>query len=88
MVKIGKSNPLSFERNGRIPSAQPSVQIGGNTLKERLAAIDNGDPSAISFKQASYGYSPNSDSLLSRLDAIGTGEIRPRYDDENLDYYG
>ncbi len=88
MVKIGKSNPLSFERNGRIPSAQPSVQIGGNTLKERLAAIDNGDPSAISFKQASYGYSPNSDSLLSRLDAIGTGEIRPRYDDKNLDYYG
>ena len=91
MVKIGKSNPLSFERNGRIQSGRPSVQIpkeGGNTLQERLTAIDNGDPSAISFKQASYGYSPNSDSLLSRLDAIGTGEIRPRYDDKNLDYYG
>ena len=91
MVKIGKLNPLSFERGGRIPSGQsfaPIPKEGGNTLQERLAAIDNGDSSAISFKQASYGYSPNSDSLQARLDAIGTGEIRPRYDDKNLDYYG
>ena len=91
MVKIGKLNPLSFERGGRIQSGRPSVQIpkeGGNTLQERLTAIDNGDPSAISFKQASYGYSPNSGSLQSRLDAIGTRELRPRYDEKNLDYYG
>lgn len=59
MVKIGKSNPLSFERGGRIPSGQsfaPIPKEGGNTLQERLAAIDI--------------------------------ELRPRYDDKNLDYYG
>ena len=90
MVKIGKLNPLSFERGGRIPSGQsfaPIPKEGGNTLQERLTAIDNGDPSAT-FKQASYGYSPNSGSLLARLDAIGSGELRPRYDEKNLDYYG
>ena len=62
MVKIGKLNPLSFERGGRIPSGQsfaPIPKEGDNTLKD----------------------------LPARLDAIGTRELRPRYDEKNLDYY-
>lgn len=90
MVSIGKLNWLSLGAS-KVGQTQPSnahfagvkLPQGGNTLQDRLAAIDRGDfLSLTGSSRISSNSGTNrsqSNSLLSRLDAIGTGELSPQY---------
>lgn len=79
--KVGQQNQqVSFGSNS----------TGGNDLQSRLKAIDNGNipvsgvassgaVSGTSFKSSSSG------SLLQRIEAIGSGELSPKYHEKHLD---
>jgi len=97
MVSIGKISELNnlFPKIGQQSQSNGYGQSssGGNGLQARLSAIDNGSFSlgatsstsaagATSFKGTSSG------SLQSRLEAIGTGELNPKYSEKNLDLLG
>lgn len=68
------------------------VNNNGNTLQNRLDAIDRGDPTAfLSLNgtnniSATGGASSQGGTLLQRLDAIGTGELAPKYGEKNFDW--
>ena len=68
------------------------VNSNGNTLQNRLNAIDRGDPTAfLSLNgtnniSATGGASSQGGTLLQRLDAIRTGELSPKYGEKNFDW--
>lgn len=99
MVSIGKVNWLQQTSVGRMNLAGNNVAFtgtqvnsNGNTLQNRLNAIDRGDPTAfLSLNgtnniSATGGASSQGGTLLQRLDAIGTGEISPVYSEKNFDW--
>lgn len=99
MVSIGKVNWLQQTSVGRMNIAGNNVAFtgtrvnsNGNTLQNRLNAIDRGDPTAfLSLNgtnniSATGGASSQGGTLLQRLDAIGTGEISPVYSEKNFDW--
>ena len=99
MVSIGKVNWLQQTSVGKINPADnnvaftgPRVNNNGNTLQNRLDAIDRGDPTAfLSLNgtnniSATGGASSQGGTLLQRLDAIGTGELAPKYGEKNFDW--
>ena len=99
MVSIGKVNWLQQTSVGRMNLAGNNVGFtgtqvnsNGNTLQNRLNAIDRGDPTAfLSLNgtnniSATGGASSQGGTLLQRLDAIGTGEISPVYSEKNFDW--
>ena len=79
-IKSGSQTPsVSYGNSGgNIPS-------GGTSLQQRLDAIDKGSPTEFrSLVGTSKGtsFSPeasSSSSLMSRLDALGTGELSPKF---------
>ena len=86
MVSIGKVNWLQQTSVGKMNPADNNVAFtgtrvnnNGNTLQNRLDAIDRGDPTAfLSLNgtnniSATGGASSQGGTLLQRLDAIGTG---------------
>lgn len=99
MVSIGKVNWLQQTSVGKMNPADNNVAFtgtrvnnNGNTLQNRLDAIDRGDPTAfLSLNgtnniSATGGASSQGGTLLQRLDAIGTGEISPAYSEKNFDW--
>lgn len=99
MVSIGKVNWLQQTSVGRMNPADNNVAFtgtrvnnNGNTLQNRLDAIDRGDPTAfLSLNgtnniSATGGASSQGGTLLQRLDAIGTGELSPKYGEKNFDW--
>lgn len=104
MVNIGNTNWLSLggAKVGQVQSGNGNVHFGGgnsnqgsSTLQDRLSAIDRGDPAAFlsmtgNSRVSSIGgvSAPQGDSLLARLDAIGTGELSPHYgtNEKKLDW--
>ena len=99
MVSIGKVNWLQQTSVGKMNPADNNVAFtgtrvnnNGNTLQNRLDAIDRGDPTAfLSLNgtnniSATGGASSQGGTLLQRLDAIGTGEISPVYSEKNFDW--
>ncbi len=99
MVSIGKVNWLQQTSVGKINPADNNVAFtgtrvnnNGNTLQNRLDAIDRGDPTAfLSLNgtnniSATGGASSQGGTLLQRLDAIGTGELAPKYGEKNFDW--
>ena len=99
MVSIGKVNWLQQTSVGRMNPADNNVAFtgtrvnnNGNTLQNRLNAIDRGDPTAfLSLNgtnniSATGGASSQGGTLLQRLDAIGTGELSPKYGEKNFDW--
>ena len=99
MVSIGKVNWLQQTSVGRMNPAgnnvaftDTQVNSNGNTLQNRLNAIDRGDPTAfLSLNgtnniSATGGASSQGGTLLQRLDAIGTGELSPKYGEKNFDW--
>lgn len=99
MVSIGKINWLQHSANGNVNPAGNGVAFtgtrvnnNGNTLQNRLDAIDRGDPTAfLSLNgtnniSATGGASSQGGTLIQRLDAIGTGEISPAYSEKNFDW--
>ncbi len=81
--KVGQQNQqVSFGSNS----------TGGNDLQSRLSAIDKGNffvnglapsgaVSGANFK------SPSSGSTQQRIEAIGTGELSPKYQEKHLDTF-
>ncbi len=99
MVSIGKVNWLQQTSVGKMNPADNNVAFtgtrvnnNGNTLQNRLDAIDRGDPTAfLSLNgtnniSATGGASSQGGTLLQRLDAIGTGELAPKYGEKNFDW--
>lgn len=99
MVSIGKVNWLQQTSIGKMNPADNNVAFtgtrvnnNGNTLQNRLDAIDRGDPTAfLSLNgtnniSATGGASSQGGTLLQRLDAIGTGELSPKYGEKNFDW--
>ena len=99
MVSIGKINWLQQTSVGKMNPADNNVAFtgtrvnnNGNTLQNRLDAIDRGDPTAfLSLNgtnniSATGGASSQGGTLLQRLDAIGTGELAPKYGEKNFDW--
>ena len=99
MVSIGKVNWLQQTSVGKMNPADNNVAFtgtrvnnNGNTLQNRLDAIDRGDPTAfLSLNgtnniSATGGASSQDGTLLQRLDAIGTGELAPKYGEKNFDW--
>ena len=99
MVSIGKINWLQHSANGNVNPAGNNVAFtgtqvnsNGNTLQNRLNAIDRGDPTAfLSLNgtnniSATGSASSQGGTLLQRLDAIGTGELSPKYGEKNFDW--
>ena len=99
MVSIGKVNWLQQTSVGKMNPADNNVAFtgtrvnnNGNTLQNRLDAIDKGDPTAfLSLNgtnniSATGGASSQGGTLLQRLDAIGTGELSPKYGEKNFDW--
>ena len=99
MVSIGKVNWLQQTSVGKMNPADNNVAFtgtrvnnNGNTLQNRLDAIDRGDPTAfLSLNgtnniSATGGASSKGGTLLQRLDAIGTGELAPKYGEKNFDW--
>lgn len=99
MVSIGKVNWLQQTSVGKMNPADNNVAFtgtrvnnNGNTLQNRLDAIDRGDPTAfLSLNgtnniSATGGASSQGGTLLQRLDAIGTGELSPKYGEKNFDW--
>lgn len=99
MVSIGKVNWLQQTSVGKMNPANNNVAFtgtrvnnNGNTLQNRLDAIDRGDPTAfLSLNgtnniSATGGASSQGGTLLQRLDAIGTGELSPKYGEKNFDW--
>lgn len=99
MVSIGKVNWLQQTSVGKMNPADNNVAFtgtrvnnNGNTLQNRLDAIDKGDPTAfLSLNgtnniSATGGASSQGGTLLQRLDAIGTGELAPKYGEKNFDW--
>ena len=99
MVSIEKVNWLQQTSVGRMNPAGNNVAFtgtqvnsNGNTLQNRLNAIDRGDPTAfLSLNgtnniSATGGASSQGGTLLQRLDAIGTGELSPKYGEKNFDW--
>lgn len=99
MVSIGKVNWLQQTSVGKMNPADNNVAFtgtrvnnNGNTLQNRLDAIDRGDPTAfLSLNgtnniSATGGASSQGGTLIQRLDAIGTGEISPAYSEKNFDW--
>ncbi len=99
MVSIGKVNWLQQTSVGKMNPADNNVAFtgtrvnnNGNTLQNRLDAIDKGDPTAfLSLNgtnniSATGGASSQGGTLLRRLDAIGTGELAPKYSEKNFDW--
>ena len=99
MVCIGKVNWLQQTSVGKMNPADNNVAFtgtrvnnNGNTLQNRLDAIDRGDPTAfLSLNgtnniSATGGASSQGGTLLQRLDAIGTGELSPKYGEKNFDW--
>ena len=99
MVSIGKVNWLQQTSVGRMNPADNNVAFtgtrvnnNGNTLQNRLNAIDRGDPTAfLSLNgtnniSATGGASSQGGTLLQRLDAIGTGELSPKYGEKYFDW--
>lgn len=99
MVSIGKANWLQQTSVGKMNPADNNVAFtgtrvnnNGNTLQNRLDAIDRGDPTAfLSLNgtnniSATGGASSQGGTLLQRLDAIGTGELAPKYGEKNFDW--
>ena len=99
MVSIGKVNWLQQTSVDKMNPADNNVAFtgtrvnnNGNTLQNRLDAIDRGDPTAfLSLNgtnniSATGGASSQGGTLLQRLDAIGTGELAPKYGEKNFDW--
>lgn len=99
MVSIGKVNWLQQTSVGKMNPADNNVAFtgtrvnnNGNTLQNRLDAIDRGDPTAfLSLNgtnniSASSGTSSQGGTLAQRLEAIGTGELSPKYGEKNFDW--
>ena len=100
MVSIGKINWLQHSANGNVNPAGNGVAFTGtritggnnNTLQNRLDAIDKGDLTAfLSLNgtnniSATGGASSQGGTLLQRLDAIGTGELSPKYGEKYFDW--
>ena len=99
MVSIGKVNWLQQTSVGKMNPADNNVAFtgtrvnnNGNTLQNILDAIDRGDPTAfLSLNgtnniSATGGASSQGGTLLQRLDAIGTGELAPKYGEKNFDW--
>lgn len=99
MVSIGKVNWLQQTSVGRMNPAGNNIAFtgtqvnsNGNTLQNRLDAIDRGDQTAfLSLNgtnniSATGGASSQGGTLLQRLDAIGTGELSPKYGEKNFDW--
>ncbi len=99
MVSIGKVNWLQQTSVGKMNPADNNVAFtgtrvnnNGNTLQNRLDAIDRGDPTAfLSLNgtnniSASSGISSQGGTLAQRLEAIGTGELSPKYGEKNFDW--
>lgn len=99
MVSIGNVNWLQQTSVGKMNPADNNVAFtgtrvnnNGNTLQNRLDAIDRGDPTAfLSLNgtnniSATGGASSQGGTLLQRLDAIGTGELAPKYGEKNFDW--
>lgn len=99
MVSIGKVNWLQQTSVGKMNPADNNVAFtgtrvnnNGNTLQNRLDAIDRGDTTAfLSLNgtnniSATGGASSQGGTLLQRLDAIGTGELAPKYGEKNFDW--
>lgn len=99
MVSIGKVNWLQQTSVGKMNPADNNVAFtgtrvnnNGNTLQNRLDAIDRGDPTAfLSLNgtnniSATGGASSQGGTLIQRLDAIGTGELSPKYGEKNFDW--
>mgnify|MGYP004630121085 FL=1 len=99
MVSIGKVNWLQQTSVGKMNPADNNIAFtgtrvnnNGNTLQNRLDAIDRGDPTAfLSLNgtnniSATGGASSQGGTLLQRLDAIGTGELAPKYGEKNFDW--
>lgn len=99
MVSIGKVNWLQQTSVGKMNPADNNVAFtgtrvnnNGNTLQNRLDTIDRGDPTAfLSLNgtnniSATGGASSQGGTLLQRLDAIGTGELSPKYGEKNFDW--
>lgn len=99
MVSIGKVNWLQQTSVGKINPADNNVAFtgtrvnnNGNTLQNRLDAIDRGDPTAfLSLNgtnniSATGGASSQGGTLAQRLEAIGTGELSPKYGEKNFDW--
>ena len=99
MVSIGKVNWLQQTSVGKMNPADNNVAFtgtrvnnNGNTLQNRLDALDRGDPTAfLSLNgtnniSATGGASSQGGTLLQRLDAIGTGELSPKYGEKNFDW--
>ena len=99
MVSIGKVNWLQQTSVGKMNPADNNVAFtgtrvnnNGNTLQNRLDAIDRGDPTAfLSLNgtnniSATGGASSQGVTLAQRLEAIGTGELSPKYGEKNFDW--
>lgn len=98
MVSIGNNNWSIYSSDGKIKPADSGVVFtgtrvnpNGNTLQDRLSAIDKGEPTALLSVRGSANVSgggvvrPQGETLLERLDAIGTGELSPKYGEKNFD---
>ena len=87
-TSVGKMNPA----DNNVAFTGTRVNNNGNTLQNRLDAIDRGDPTAfLSLNgtnniSATGGASSQGGTLLQRLDAIGTGELAPKYGEKNFDW--
>lgn len=100
MVSIGKINLFQKASTGKVNPTGNGVAFtgsrvnGNNTLQNRLEAIDKGDATAfLSFNGANNvsttsGAASHGGTLLQRLDAIGTGELSPKYGEKNFDIKG
>lgn len=98
MVSIGKVNWLQQTSVGKMNPADNNVAFtgtrvnnNGNTLQNRLDTIDRGDPTAFlslngTNNISATGPSSQGGTLLQRLDAIGTGELAPKYGEKNFDW--
>lgn len=98
MVSIGKVNWLQQTSVGKMNPADNNVAFtgtrvnnNGNTLQNRLDAIDRGDPTAFlslngTNNISATGASSQGGTLAQRLEAIGTGELSPKYGEKNFDW--
>ncbi len=96
MVSIDKQHWLTqgaLQIGHKVQSPSGGVHFGGgssagkvNSLQDRLAAIDRGEIPSNSYAVSSGR--PQGNTLLDRLDAIGTGELSPQFgtNEKKLDW--